>query len=331
MHIRSVAFALIVALAATTGAGGAGSGMVTSICTSGQSIGGSPTCITTNGTIGLGWFTSGKALCGSSCGNSAYQSIVGTDYNASPNRPGDYTDGACFAIYFNGSQTAGEADPANYGGNTYAQISQAGGLISQAATYAAGGASNIATALAWLDNDYRAGTGGATGQSTLSYVSTSIYPGMVSMLTANWPGMKLYAYEGGLQPIGPSAAWLASQGDSSSTTDAANIASLIAGYRSSPYALAIAYDYWQQFLNANAIVAGCAWLTLEGPPTGGGGQWSLAPGFIVPSPFTAYQMYWGICTMNHQAPCNQNVNYLLRRDLDPAMDDNSPTGLPNAA
>jgi len=39
----------------------------------------------------------------------------------------------------------------------------------------------------------------------IRYVATNICPGMVSMLTTNWPGMKLYAYECGLQPIAPGA------------------------------------------------------------------------------------------------------------------------------
>jgi hypothetical protein len=266
----------------------------------------------------------GTGLCGSSCGNSAYQSLVGTDYNASPNRPGDFTDGVCIAIYVNGSQTAGSSSSGDYGGNTYAGIST---LISEAAAYATGVPASQIAALQWLDSDYRNGTGGASGQSTLSYVSASIYPAWVSMLTTTWPGMTLYAYEGGMQAIAPGAAWLASQGDTNSTTDAANIANLIVAYDNSRYAFSLAYDYGQQFLNAGSIVKGSAELSLQGPS-----QWSLLPGLVIPSPpLNAYQMYWGICSFNRGAPCAETGGWLLRRDLNPASNDNTPLGLDAAA
>lgn len=45
----------------------------------------------------------GTGLCGTSCSNQAYQAAVGTDYNAFPNRPVDFTRTIGQAPYYNGS------------------------------------------------------------------------------------------------------------------------------------------------------------------------------------------------------------------------------------
>lgn len=242
----------------------------------------------------------GSSLCGTSCGNSVYQSVVGTDYNSSPNRPGDFTDGQCFAIYVNGSQFASNccsAGSTGYGGNTYAQITVANGLIAQGTNYAGGG-SGITTALNWVDSDYRNGTGGATGQPTLAYVLASIYPGWVSEISSNWSSMGIYAYEGGPGNQCPTASWLASQGDSSSVTDAANCNSMLLGYKNDARAKALENDYIAQFLTAGTNVKAGAQLGLQG-----GGAWSLLPGYVIPAPFTTWQMYYGFCEINNRPSC----------------------------
>jgi hypothetical protein len=45
----------------------------------------------------------GNTLCGTSCGNQAYQNAVGVDYNVSPNRPVDYTRVIGQAPYYQGA------------------------------------------------------------------------------------------------------------------------------------------------------------------------------------------------------------------------------------
>lgn len=45
----------------------------------------------------------GTTLCGTSCGNTAYQNAIGADYNVSPNRPVDYTRVVGEAPYYQGA------------------------------------------------------------------------------------------------------------------------------------------------------------------------------------------------------------------------------------
>lgn len=45
----------------------------------------------------------GSTLCGSSCGNATYQSLVGTDYNTAPNRPRDLVYALSWAPYYSGA------------------------------------------------------------------------------------------------------------------------------------------------------------------------------------------------------------------------------------
>lgn len=262
----------------------------------------------------------GTELCGTSCGNSAYQSLIGIDYDSSPNRPGDYTDGSCIALYFNGAQAVGSATNSSYGGNTLADITD---LINAATEWADG---DTADAYAFLDSDYRNGSGGSATASTLYYVAHSLFPTWVSTIADNWPSMKLYAYEGALQAVPPTATWLENQGDENYIVDAANINSLITAYRTTHYAFQIANDYCTQFLNAGTNVAGCSWLSLEGSSTDSGGQWSLLPGYVIPTPFSPYEMYYGICYLNNNSVCHQTG--LHYRDLPghPANDDR-PVGL----
>jgi hypothetical protein len=244
----------------------------------------------------------GSHLCGTSCGNSLYQSVVGVDYNQFPNRPGDYTDGLCIAPYFSGSQAAN-----NYSLNTYSGISK---LIGEAAAYATGTATNVSAALAWLDGDYRNGTGGNSEQKTLSYIANNVYAGWVSSLV-RWPNIALYMYEGGLEPVAPGVLWLSSQGDTNAAIDNDNIKKLIVGYRSSAYAAQIVQDYCTQFLNAGPMVKGCAWLGIEGGTT-----WSLLPGNVAPLPLNSsntYQLFYGVCTFNNGGECHAK--------LEPANDD----------
>lgn len=45
----------------------------------------------------------GNTLCGTSCGNQAYQNAIGIDYNSAPNRPIDYTRHLSEAPYYHGA------------------------------------------------------------------------------------------------------------------------------------------------------------------------------------------------------------------------------------
>ena len=117
----------------------------------------------------------GSGLCGTSCGNSSYQNLVGVDYNAAPNRPVDYSDATSYAPYYSGAVLAGD-DGGGFSG-PYATVDLApcsvlgtnsGGLQCAVNNFTLGTTASIAAAFAWIDNDIRQGAiNGSLGGETL--------------------------------------------------------------------------------------------------------------------------------------------------------------------
>jgi hypothetical protein len=274
---------------------------------------------------------SGSALCGTSCGNSTYQSIIGTDYDASPNRPQDYSDDYAIATYFQGAQAQGN-------NGTLSQISGTcngsicTGLIAAASCYAApsnstcGTGGTSALALQFADNDTRSGTYiGSSGCTwgpgyplfTVICLQTNVSAGWNTQATTD--RKSLIAYEGGWASYGPSAAYLSSIGDGNASTDATNINNLLIAYRSSSL-FYNTYLYWNSTWFGNSQVVGNSNLGIQG--AGGIGvnsqNWFMT---LTIMPLVTYQNYNAF----------QTINYLFNRDLDPVSNDNSPVGLNKAA
>jgi hypothetical protein len=249
---------------------------------------------------------SGSNLCGTSCGNSTYQSKIGTDYNASPNRPQDYSDAYAIATYFNGAQS---------GGNQFNALSQitgtcngttCTGLIAAASCYAApssstcGSGGTSALALQFMDTDNRSGqligeTGctyptNVTNLFTVSCSQSAIWGGAGGWnAQALADGKKLLAYEGGFSNYGPTAAYLTSLGDGNATADATNINNLEVAYRSSSLFYAT-YIYWNTIWFSNSQVAGNSNLSIQNGPTVGIGaqNWGMVTSIM---PLATWQNY----------------------------------------
>lgn len=100
------------------------------------------------------------------------------NYDTAPNRPIDICEVLCYATYYQGAQTQ-DLDP-HYTDAGLTAITTGGptgwatGLIGAADAYAAGGATNIANAFAFLDWDIRQGTAsGVTDPETMTFFNSS--------------------------------------------------------------------------------------------------------------------------------------------------------------
>lgn len=210
-------------------------------------------------------------------GNATWTSWTGgANYRNSPDRPIDYADVISYASYYSG---------ANFNGGTTYTAASAVFLQSLADNYNSGVPAQIATALADLDNDIRAGLKSAVlGSQTLLGMSNVIYPAWET-IAAGYTGKTVEGYEGGLEAIAPTTAQCTTVGISiggSAATASTVLAGLLVAYKNSPYALAIVGDQFTQFLGQTHS-RNPSWLTITGP-----NQWALLPGDLFSTPFQTY-------------------------------------------
>jgi hypothetical protein len=227
---------------------------------------------------------------------------AGTDYASFPNRPIDWCDGISYATYWQGKLV--KTFSSDWTGIITPYIS----LLKASASYAAGGASNIANALAAWDNDVAAGDYAAY---------PSIYSGWEKMISAydghsspNRGNSKLhvYCYEGGLQEgLGNSFSgtgdtrndytgyapllsqfdaerWDTSAFGSDNGIVAKNVTDLFIAYLNSNYFYHRIFLFYDQITSAHsARKAYPAQFGFEGPSI-----WSLFPGDIYTAPYQSF-------------------------------------------
>lgn len=278
---------------------------------------------------------SGSVLCGTSCGNSTYQSKVGTDYDVSPNRPMDYSDAYSVATYFQGAQAQGGAPTlASINGTCNGTVCT--GLIASASCYASPSSTTCGTGgtaqlgLNFIDTDTRSGTYiGYSGCLWNVAGANSFTIGCMNNSSTGYAyqwnaqaaadGKQLIAYEGAWSGYGPTAAQLTALGDGNASTDATNINNLLIAYRSSSL-FYTTYIFWNTTWFANSQAVGNSQLGIQGSGSSipvGVQNWQLVTGIM---PLATYQNYNAF----------EAINYLLNRDLDPA-NDNAPAFLYQAA
>jgi hypothetical protein len=132
-------------------------------------------------------------------------------------------------------------------------------------------------------------------------------------------GVGLAAYEGGLSSLAPATI----NGDANSGADAANINNLLIAYRHSPLFFART-QYWNNAWFSNSQAVGNSNLVVQGGNIihVGSQNWSLIGTILQPDPF---QSYFAIGRING------GLNFLLKRDLNPASNDNSPMWIDDPA
>lgn len=187
-------------------------------------------------------------------GNSTWGTYTGNaNYRTAGNRPIDAVSYIGYAPYYSGAQCcAFDATYLSHG------AANAAGLKTAADDYASGVPASMASALAFLDNDVRAGTlasSGANGSETLLACDTLVgglgyYPRWQAAYTAlSLSTQKMVCYEGGFQSWYPSTVtantlW----GDTSYGGSTGKIAVLLAAYKNSTLCRDMVYDQMRQFM-----------------------------------------------------------------------------------
>jgi hypothetical protein len=214
-------------------------------------------------------------------GYTVYNSYVGVTYTAVGQRPIDFSDVLSYAVYYSG------ANFRNFDGNY--TVASAAVLETAANQYASGDAGEIATALAWLDNDIRQGTRSAVlGSDTLKNFNDTICPGWNTLAVTHSKDVELY--EGAHESNPPTEAICTSPlnikvpPSSGTAADAATaLAGLLTAYKGSTYAALLLQDQFRQFMSNSKSVAP-AQFVICGPS-----QWATMPGDIFSTPYETHE------------------------------------------
>lgn len=220
-------------------------------------------------------------------GNAAYNTYTSSaDYTQSPNRPVDKCDVLSYATYFSGAQcppfdgnwTAAGAAGLQTGGPS----GWTTGLLGAADAYAAGGSTNIANALAFMDWDSRQGTfSGVAGGETLAGLDLR-YPSWNTKAASY--SLPIECYEGGFQSWYPSTAACTTLGISTAYGESTGkIAVLLDAYKKDNQFKQLVVDQYTQFA-AYSMSTTWAWLVLTGVS-----QWGAMQGSDI---FTATYKSW---------------------------------------
>jgi hypothetical protein len=229
-------------------------------------------------------------------GNATWVSFTGdANYRTGGARPIDYCEWVSYAPYYAGAQCAGF--DANYIARGTANLT---GVKGAADDYASGVPAQMASALAWLDNDIRQGTyasSGADGYETLKsidrlHAGVGYYPLWQAQLTADSFSQKVVCYEAACQSWYPTTTtantlW----GDTSYGGSTGKIAVLLAAYKNTQAFSDLTRDACKQFMGLdpsspnfgllpNSLYP--SWFTFDGADN----QWSMFPeNVIVGSPY----------------------------------------------
>lgn len=143
-------------------------------------------------------------------------------------------------------------------------------LLTNANTYAAGGAANINTALNWVDNDVLNGvdSAGNTWPQTISQLNANIYPAWETV-AATYTGIVVRAYEGAYEGFYPSATVCTNAGILAAYCGSTgSIATLLNAYKSDQRFFNTVTVQLTEFMSQSHSRS-AAWLVTNG------GQWGL--------------------------------------------------------
>lgn len=213
-------------------------------------------------------------------GNATYSTYTSSaNYTASPNRPIDYCDVMSYATYYSGAQlTNFDANYTSHGASAIAA------LLTAADNYATAVPANMSSALAFVDNDIRAGTlsgSGTAGAETLLALTARYAVWNPLAVTYN---KTVELYEGGHESWYPSTSACTTLGISTSYGGSTGkIAVLLDAYKEDTLFQTLVTDQYSQFL-ANSKSTTWAWLVLTGIS-----QWGTMQGADI---FTATYKSW---------------------------------------
>lgn len=220
----------------------------------------------------------------------------GVNYDTAPNRPIDYSDVLAYAPYYSGAILRNF--DARYTGNPVLTAGNLSALTGAADNYASGVPANIASAFAWVDNDIRAGTSGASavvGDNTLQNFF-AMYAGWEAIAAA-YP-KAVIGYEGGYEGSYPSTSTCTTLGISTSYGGATGlIAVMLTAYKLNALFKQLVLDQWAQFQGTfpnggaytlNGLLPNSsypAWYSFDA------GQWAMTQGNLYTTPFQSYNAF----------------------------------------
>lgn len=192
------------------------------------------------------------------------------NYDTAPNRPIDYADFISPAPYYSGAILRNF--DSNYTASPALSTADKTAITGAADDYDSGDATRMADALAWIDNDVRAGTCGvspALGTNTLLYMVNSVFPGWNTLATTH--SKSIVFYEGGFEGQAPSTATATTLfGDASYGGSAGKIKAMLVAYKNSTLFVWLVMDHWEQFLAFSRSLYP-SWYTFGGA----GIQWAM--------------------------------------------------------
>lgn len=273
--------------------------------------------------ISTNYRIAGFNLCGTTCSNSTYQSAIGVDYNTAPNRPVDFADAISYATYYAGAILSAAAYSGTYAVGDLSACSVAGtnsgGMQCAADNYQLGTSASIAAAFAWMNNDIRQGTQNSVlGSNTLLGYSQGGGRYAVWNTVGTTYSLPMDLYEGGYQAQAPSVTqcgMISFPGTAATYCGPGGfIDVMLQAYKMSASFQQVVFDQFTQFNAGSPTNSMPSWYTF----CYGTNVWSLCNGSLYGGWFTSYNAI-------------QQFNFLLRRDIDPASNDNTPVGLAHAA
>lgn len=229
----------------------------------------------------------GVQFFGSTTNNDTYRfkggDLSSVGYNAAPNRPIDYSDVISYAPYYSGAVLR-NFDASYTGGPPALVAADLTALTGAADNYASGVPASMVAALAWVDNDIRAGTSGVSatlGTNTLLSFTNTKYSGWETLATTY--SKEVSCYEGGYEGLYPSTSTCTALGISTSYGGSSgSIATMIVAYKNDAMFKQLVLDQWANFMSSTHSAHPC-WYTF-----GGSIQWSMLPGNLSTTPFKSY-------------------------------------------
>lgn len=203
----------------------------------------------------------------------AYKAAGYQNYNAAPNRPIDFCDVLSYATYFSAAQCTNFDE--NYVAHGGAPAIKE--LLVAADGFDSGVSSRMTAALAFLDNDCRAGilSTGVPGYETVLGLKTVNGPGIYGAweVPAAKYSKSVECYEGGFESKFPSLDACSSMGIAASYGGpAGKIAKLLNAYKNSPAFASLVQTQLADFF-AQPHSKTAAWYLFSS-----GGQWSITSG-----------------------------------------------------
>lgn len=230
-------------------------------------------------------------------GATNYSTYAAANYNTAPNQPINYVDILSYGPYWSGAQMSkgdGLGTDPNAGPGVAGYQNSMTQALTAADDYASGDPTRMASALAFMDSDSRAGIrNGGLGAQTMSYQNTTVYPAWNTLAVTH--DKRVVQYENGYEVVEPTAARLTELATAGSYTTCQSgvaatcstaFANLIAAYKNTDAFRQLVNDDYRNFMAQTRSLhpAWYLWIRKTTPIT----QWAMYPGDLYSTPYRSF-------------------------------------------